>query len=250
MMTPSPLFFRQARTVRRAPGFTLIELLTVMAIIGVLAAILVPTVNTVLDRARASTSANNLHSIGVAMLTYANDNKGRLPAPEGTGTSGTGNVSLNPTGKSWVWELMPYVDMQVPQGSTPNWTKSDVMMDPEFYSREGSIADQDTPVLGYGMMVYPYRPNPKKDPLNNGTGTADYAHKNDRQLLANLPNPSNNVMMGCSNAVTLEPSQDGTLTTATGDPTRYGGAAQYLFVDGTVRSMEPADVKVDLAAQY
>jgi len=240
------LYLRPARAPRRA-AFTLIELLTVIAIIAILAGILVPTVQGVFAHARSTQGQNNLHSIGVAMQLYATDNKNRLPAPEGTGSGGGSNVSNNPTGKSWIWEIMPFAGMQVPtDGSTPHWTSNNVLYDPQYLSNAGSIADEDTPVLGYGMNIYPYRPNPKSDPQNHGTGSADIPHKTDRQLLSNLPNPSANVIVGLSAAVTLEPEQDGALQLPTGDATRYGGSAAYLFLDGSVQLLGPDEAKAVL----
>lgn len=61
-------------------GFTLIELLTVIAIIGILAAILYPAVTRMRTAAAQSACANNLRQIAVATLTYASDHKGLLPA--------------------------------------------------------------------------------------------------------------------------------------------------------------------------
>ncbi|MDB6167636.1 MAG: hypothetical protein JWM88_500 [Verrucomicrobia bacterium] len=66
---------------RRRAAFTLIELLTVIAIIGILAAIIIPTVGTVREKAQRTVDANNLREIAKAAMIYANDNNDRLPDP-------------------------------------------------------------------------------------------------------------------------------------------------------------------------
>jgi prepilin-type N-terminal cleavage/methylation domain-containing protein/prepilin-type processing-associated H-X9-DG protein len=68
----------------RRSAFTLIELLTVIAIIGILAAIIIPTVGSVRDSAKASACLSNLRQVGLAAIVYANDNKNVLP-DAGTG---------------------------------------------------------------------------------------------------------------------------------------------------------------------
>jgi len=73
----------------RAPAFTLIELLTVIAIIGILAAILIPTVSAVRDSARASQCVSNLRQIGNAIHLFAEDNNDLIP-PNVGGVSGGG----------------------------------------------------------------------------------------------------------------------------------------------------------------
>jgi len=68
--------------VTRRDAFTLIELLVVVAIISILAAILLPTLNKARDAGKRAACVSNLRQIGVALIMYASDNSSQAPPGE------------------------------------------------------------------------------------------------------------------------------------------------------------------------
>ena len=63
---------------RRRSAFTLVELLVVIAIIGILVAILIPSISVARAAARSAACASNLRQFGVGFFAYAERNSGQL----------------------------------------------------------------------------------------------------------------------------------------------------------------------------
>lgn len=62
-------------------GFTLIELLVVVSIIALLLAVMMPALATAKERAKRMVCSTRLHQDGIAIHSYAADNKNRYPMP-------------------------------------------------------------------------------------------------------------------------------------------------------------------------
>ena len=71
---------RKNKTLR---GFTMVELLIVTIIIAILIGLLMPASLRVRDETLRRKCANNLRQIYVALISYAQDNNGRLPKDGG-----------------------------------------------------------------------------------------------------------------------------------------------------------------------
>jgi prepilin-type N-terminal cleavage/methylation domain-containing protein/prepilin-type processing-associated H-X9-DG protein len=85
-------------------AFTLIELLVVIAILGILAALLLPALAIGKAQAHATTCANHLRQMGLALQMYVNENQGRYPflADE------SGPAPANMADAHWFGKLLPY----------------------------------------------------------------------------------------------------------------------------------------------
>jgi len=73
----------------RTKAFTMIELLVVIAIIAILAALLLPVLTRSEQRAQRIYCESNLHQIGVAFNTFANDHGGDFPMAVSTNDGGS-----------------------------------------------------------------------------------------------------------------------------------------------------------------
>jgi prepilin-type N-terminal cleavage/methylation domain-containing protein/prepilin-type processing-associated H-X9-DG protein len=96
-------------------GFTLIELLTVIAIIGILAAILIPVVGRVRENARDTQCLANLRTISIAILVATDEARGVFPMSI--------DQSLPQANRTWMARLAQY---QLPWFESTNATRANI----------------------------------------------------------------------------------------------------------------------------
>ncbi len=116
---------------RHRRGFTLVELLAVIAIIGLLIALLIPAVQSARATARRVTCSNNLKQAGLAMLAHSELN-GAFPFGQALLMSGSTQPSpIMPSSssgqldrRSWFQPLLPFVEQQPLADGVAAWAAS------------------------------------------------------------------------------------------------------------------------------
>ncbi len=194
----------------RRTGFTLIELLTVIAIIGVLAAILIPTVGRVRESARSSACKSNLRQFGLASALYANDHQGRLNYQTSYGV-----------GNWWYNRFAPYISPSTSRNHQTIWVCPSVQDSDRTLTSD--VNKRDYAMSGATLL----------QPGENGNGIG--------RLLTDFATPSRKVYIidNSKNAALLHTTEFYFNATAGNSNValRHGNKCNVLFLDGHVRTL-------------
>lgn len=118
------------RVRRFAAAFTLIELLVVITIIGVLAALLFPTLRGALSKSQQTVALNNLRQIGTATIAYTGEHENQLPSR-----------NVGAAVRKWPELLLPYLGLTLKDGPQPTYPV------PKSYR-----IPIETPATGYAVI--------------------------------------------------------------------------------------------------
>ena len=196
----------------RRAAFTLIELLTVIAIVGILAAILVPVTSNSRKKAQASQCASNLRRIHLGAQLYGADNRMMvLPGYIRTTTGG------EETTTHWVKLVTPYMagvnDIADESITCPRW-EDDVGSDWNW-----GYAINETPGYEGAASSAAQKKNTRLEDANNTFRLAQITHPAKRLFLCDGLQWSVNANNAATNA-------------------SYGrhapGMSQVMFFDGHV----------------
>jgi prepilin-type N-terminal cleavage/methylation domain-containing protein/prepilin-type processing-associated H-X9-DG protein len=205
---PMKSFLSAAHPRRRA--FTLIELLTVIAIIGILAAILIPTVGKVRATARMTKCASNLRQIAIGNRLYAADNKDFL--------------ALDGGGLWWGDRLAPYILNKDRANGVYTDNERSVFNCPAKTTTEWPSYGYNSFALDEANWKYVLSksPNPSRTIL-----IADMAERRNTSWVR----PDNDP---------LARTEDWVLPV---EANRHGGRANFAFLDASVRALRVSETE-------
>ena len=207
-------------TMKRS-AFTLIELLSVIAVIGVLAAILIPVVGKVRKSSYDATCTSNLRQVSAAYLLMMSDNNNILiPAIEGGGNSthlsSKWYKQLEEGGNARAWNI-PLASFM------PGSNLQDIKC-PEVLAALGPFSDKRKSRSSYGFNHFVGKTNGSDGAFRGAV------------RMEQLSSPSQTIMFGDTNqegagAITQQFLAPGTIYAWHGD------SAKVSYFDGSISSI-------------
>lgn len=97
----------------RRAGVTLVELLAVVAIVGLLVALLLPAVQNAREAARRTTCSNNQRQLGISLQRHVQQ-LGHFPRGQETWIESVGPTTTGWSNHRWSWfvRVLPFIDQQ------------------------------------------------------------------------------------------------------------------------------------------
>ena len=207
-------------------GFTLIELLTVIAIIGILAAIIIPTVGKVRKTAKNAQCVSNLRQWAQAVNLYANDNKGNYVIRANVGTAS------NPT---WAQVTNTLANMHygayLPGSTVIGSLRNCPLLPPDRSGEVGYYINR--PMNGAAIV------GTDKVPLNKVRNPAKFFLFVDIDVTP--ADPNGHALIGTGGLATYVTP----ILTGSEELNRHSGKANMVFADCHVQAVTQADIDLN-----
>ena len=227
-------------------AFTLLELLVVVAIIGILAALLLPALSAAKSSGRSATCKNHLRQMGLALQMYVHEHQNKYPYYAGPPGPAYGDATViggsAAGGLYWSSQLQPYCPMRWTNSASHCPGYKGANAGPEFYDAQGGLERLGS----YGYNLDGVRSDDRTNG-HFGLGPVIFWKGAHAVSEAEVKVPSEMFAIGESRFLNANANQapggkDQLICGLPGepyDPSRHGKNYNQLFCDGHVTGINP-----------